>query len=251
MLQACLNGRRARAERPAASRTPGVAGGEHSAVPLTPEELAADARRAVAAGAAELHVHPRVPGGRDTTEPGAAGATVRAIRAACPGVPLGLTTGLWTTDGDAELRHAQVEAWEDLPDYVSVNLAEPGSAELCALMARRGVGVEAGVWNLADAQLLLERGLAPLRVLVETSDGGAEDPVVAAAEIDEMLVARGVSAPQLHHGAGSDAWMVLDAALARGRDVRIGLEDTTLLPDGRTARDNAELVAEAARRHRA
>src|ERR687895_789122 len=179
MLQACLNGRRARAERPAASRTPGVAGGEHSAVPLTPEELAADARRAVAAGAAELHVHPRVPGGRDTTEPGAAGATVRAIRAACPGVPLGLTTGLWTTDGDAE------------------------------------------------------------------------DPVVAAAEIDEMLVARGVSAPQLHHGAGSDAWMVLDAALARGRDVRIGLEDTTLLPDGRTARDNAELVAEAARRHRA
>src|ERR671915_491383 len=188
---------------------------------------------------------------RDDLEATGAIEYYRAIRAACPGVPLGLTTGLWTTDGDAELRHAQVEAWEDLPDYVSVNLAEPGSAELCALMARRGVGVEAGVWNLADAQLLLERGLAPLRVLVETSDGGAEDPVVAAAEIDEMLVARGVSAPQLHHGAGSDAWMVLDAALARGRDVRIGLEDTTLLPDGRTARDNAELVAEAARRHRA
>src|ERR671914_638973 len=216
MLQACLNGRRPR--------------GDHPAVPLTPEELAADAGRAIAAGAAELHVHPRAPGGADTTEPGAAGATVRAIRAACPGVPLGLTTGLWTTDGDAELRHAQVEAWEDLPDYVSVNLAEPG------------------VWNLADAHLLLERGLVPLRVLVETSDGGAEDPVAAAAEIDELLVAGGVSAPQLHHGAGSDAWEVLDAALARGRDVRIGLEDTILMPDGRTARDNAELVAEAARR---
>src|ERR671914_140960 len=213
MLQACLNGPRPR--------------GDHSAVPLTPEELAADARRAVAAGAAELHVHPRVPGGRDTTEPGAA---VRAIRAACPGVPLGLTTGLWTTDGDAELRHAQVEAWEDLPDYVSVNLAEPG------------------VWNLADAHLLLERGLVPLRVLVETSDGGAEDPVAAAAEIDELLVAGGLTAPQLHHGAGADAWEMLDAALARGRDVRIGLEDATLMPDGSTARDNAELVAEAARR---
>src|ERR671917_505077 len=194
MLQACLNGPRPR--------------GDHSAVPLTPEELAADARRAVAAGAAELHVHPRVPGGRDTTEPGAAGATVRAIRAACPGVPLGLTTGLWTTDGDAELRHAQVEAWEDLPDYVSVNLAEPGSAELCELLRGRGVGIEAGVWNLAD----------------------------------------GLTAPQLHHGAGADAWEMLDAALARGRDVRIGLEDATLMPDGSTARDNAELVAEAARR---
>src|ERR687895_1473290 len=161
MLQACLNGRRARAERPAASRTPGAAGGDHPAVPLTPEELAADARRAVAAGAAELHVHPRLPGGRDTTEPAAAGATVRAIRAACPGVPLGLTTGLWTTDGDAELRHAQVEAWEDLPDYVSVNLAEPGSAELCELLAGRGVGIEAGGGELSDAPLLVGGGLGP------------------------------------------------------------------------------------------
>jgi uncharacterized protein (DUF849 family) len=234
VLQACLNGRRRR--------------GDHPAVPLTPEELAADARRAVAAGAAELHVHPRAPGGADTTEPGAAGATVRAIRAACPRVPLGLTTGLWTTDGDAELRHAQVAAWEHLPDYVSVNLAESGSAELCQLLVGRGVGIEAGVWNLADAHLLLERGLAPLRVLVETSDGGAEDPVAAAAEIDELLVGAGLTAPQLHHGAGPDAWEVLDAALARARDVRIGLEDTTLMPDGSVARDNAQLVAEAARR---
>jgi uncharacterized protein (DUF849 family) len=236
VLQACLNGRRPR--------------GDHPAVPLTPEEIAADARRAVAAGAAELHVHPREPGGLDTTEPGAAGATVRAIRAACPGVPLGLTTGLWTTGGDAGLRHAHVEAWEDLPDYVSVNLAEPGSAELCALLERRGVGLEAGVWNLDDAHLLLERGLAPLRVLVETSDGGAEDPVTAAAEIDELLVAGGLFAPQLHHGAGDDAWEMLDAALERGRDVRIGLEDTTVMPDGSVARDNAQLVAEAARRMR-
>ena len=180
--------------------------------------------------------------------PTPAGATVRAIRAGCPGVPLGLTTGLWTTDGDAERRHACVDAWRDLPDYASVNLAEPGSAELCALLARRGVGVEAGVWNIADARLLLERGLAPLRVLVETSDGGADDPVAAAAEIDELLVRGGVTAPQLHHGARADAWSVLDAALARGRDVRIGLEDTTLMPDGSRARDNAELVAEAARR---
>jgi uncharacterized protein (DUF849 family) len=236
MLQACLNGQRPRAE--------------HPAVPVTPAELAADAVRALEAGAAELHVHPRAAGGRDTTEPGAVAATVRAIRAACPGVPLGLTTGLWTTDGDAERRHARVEGWEELPDYASVNLFEPGSAELCALLDRRGVGIEAGLWTLDDARLLVERGLAPLRVLVETSDGGAEDPVAAAAEIDELLVRGGVTAPQLHHGAGADAWTVLDAAIARGHDVRIGLEDTTVMPDGSTARDNAELLAEAARRVR-
>ena len=33
--------------------------------------------------------------------------------------------------------------------------------------------------------------------------------------------------------------------LARGRDVRVGLEDVLTLPDGRLARDNAELVATA------
>jgi uncharacterized protein (DUF849 family) len=236
MLQACLNGRRSREE--------------HPAVPLSAAELAADARRAVAAGAQALHAHARAAGGRDTVEPEAVAATVGAIRAACPGVPLGLTTGLWTTDGDAERRHACVEAWQELPDYVSANLGEPGCTELCALVAARGVGVEAGVWTLADAQALIESGLAPLRVLVETSDGGADDPVAAAAEIDELLVRAGVSAPQLHHGAGADAWPVLDAALARGRSVRIGLEDTTVMPDGSTARDNAELVAEADRRMR-
>jgi uncharacterized protein (DUF849 family) len=234
MLQACLNGQRSREE--------------HSAVPVTAAELAADARGAVDAGAEALHVHPRAPSGRDTVEPEAAAAAVRAIRASCPGVPLGLTTGLWTTDGDAELRHAQVEAWSEPPDYVSVNVGEPGWAELCALLARRGVGVEAGVWIRADAEALIESGLAPLRVLVETSDGGADDPIAAAAAIDELLVGAGVSAPQLHHGAGDDAWAMLDAALARGRHVRIGLEDTTVMPDGSRARDNAQLIAEAARR---
>jgi uncharacterized protein (DUF849 family) len=141
-----------------------------------------------------------------------------------------------------------VESWEDLPDYVSVNLFEPGSAELCELLARRGVGIEAGVWTIDDARLLLERGLQPLRVLVETSNGGAADPIAAAAEVDELLVEGGLTVPQLHHGVDADAWEMLDAALARGRDVRIGLEDTTRMPDGSAAPGNAELAAEAARR---
>jgi uncharacterized protein (DUF849 family) len=39
---------------------------------------------------------------------------------------------------------------------------------------------------------------------------------------------------------------VLAAARERGHDIRVGLEDTTVLADGATARDNAELVAAAA-----
>jgi uncharacterized protein (DUF849 family) len=43
---------------------------------------------------------------------------------------------------------------------------------------------------------------------------------------------------------------MMDEAIARGYDVRIGLEDTLVLPDGRNPRDNAELVSEAMRRVR-
>ncbi len=141
LLQACLNGNRPRAD--------------HPAVPITPDELAEAARGAVAAGAAELHAHPRGPDGSDTVEPDSVAGAVRAIRAACPGTPLGLTTGLWTTDGDAELRHARVAAWE-LPDYVSANAGEEGFADLCALVTGRGVRIEVGVWSLANADLVSE-----------------------------------------------------------------------------------------------
>jgi uncharacterized protein (DUF849 family) len=39
---------------------------------------------------------------------------------------------------------------------------------------------------------------------------------------------------------------VIERAMRRLYDVRVGLEDTLVLPDGRTARDNGELVAAAA-----
>jgi uncharacterized protein (DUF849 family) len=102
--------------------------GEHPAVPVTAAELAADSRRAVAAGADELHVHPRTPDGRETLEPEDVGAVVCSIRESCPGVPLGLTTGLWIAGGDAARRLRMVGAWEELPDYVSANVSEPGFA---------------------------------------------------------------------------------------------------------------------------
>lgn len=234
LLQACLNGNRPRSD--------------HPAVPISAAELAADAARAVGAGAVELHVHPRGPDGEDTVEPGPVADAIRAIRAACPGIPLGVTTGLWTTGGDAERRLAHVAAWEELPDYASANVVEPGFAELCELLGGRGLGIEVGVWTLADAEALVASGLRPLRVLVETSDAWAPDPVAAAAEIDAALVAGGVTAPQLHHGANADTWAVIDAAVVRGHDVRVGLEDTMVLPDGSTARDNAALVAAARER---
>lgn len=51
--------------------------------------------------------------------------------------------------------------------------------------------------------------------------------------------------PQLWHGYDKQTWEIIAAGAAAGFDVRIGLEDVLLLPDGHVAADNAELVTAA------
>lgn len=238
LVKVCLNGPRPRED--------------HPALPLAPEELAREAARSVEAGAGAIHMHVRGAGGEDTLEPTAVAEAVRAVRASCPETPLGLTTGLWTVAGDHARRMELIGAWEELPDFVSVNVSEPGFEELCRLLLARGVGIEPGLWSVENARAFAasayrDRGL---RILVESMGSEPTAAVMEAAAIEEVLRGQGVAAPQLHHGAGLATWAVIDRALSRGHDVRVGLEDTTVLPDGSTARDNAQLVAEAVRRAR-
>ena len=230
-VQACLNGNRSRAD--------------HPAVPLAPDELAREAAAAVAAGASSLHVHPRDGTGAETLEPAGCAAAVRAIRAACPGVPVGLTTGLWIAGDDAERRLALVAAWEELPDFASVNVYEAGTSELGDLLLARGVEVEAGLATVDDARALASGPLAArcLRALVEVEDAEPAEAVAHAVRIDAALRQAGVATPQLHHGVEAATWAVVEAAAAAGHQVRVGLEDVLALPDGRRAEGNAELVA--------
>ena len=159
-MQACLNGGRSR--------------GEHPAVPVTPEELAAAAAAAVAAGAEAIHMHPRAADGTQSLQAGDIGAAVTAVRAATPGTPVGVSTGLWITAGDSGARYAAISTWAGLPpasrpDYASLNLSEPGSAELPGLLASAGIATEAGVWSVADVALL-DRAEPPagwLRIMIE------------------------------------------------------------------------------------
>ena len=67
-------------------------------VPVTPAQMAAEARDAYNAGASVMHVHlcRQEPGQghRPSWDPDVAEAVVDAIRAACPGVVINLTTGV-------------------------------------------------------------------------------------------------------------------------------------------------------------
>lgn len=236
LIKACLNG--------------GTTRQQHSSVPRTPDELAADARDTVGAGARAIHVHPRDASGGETLEAEAVLAAVRAIRSAVPDVPVGVTTGIWAVDGDPARRLALVSDWAggDRPDFASVNLSEPGADPLAAMLAGLGIAVEAGVWTADDAELLAAStfGRDVIRILIEPRDSSPGAAVATAAQAEQTLARHGLRAPRVHHGYGIATWHVIRAALRLGQDIRVGLEDTAVLPDGSTATGNAELVAAAA-----
>jgi len=241
-LKACLNGKRSQAGFPA--------------VPVTPGELARDAAAAAAAGAEAIHLHARGADGAESARAADVGAAVAAVRAACPGTPVGVSTGLWITRGDAAARQAAVADWAGLaagarPGFASVNVSEEGWAAVARSLGAAGIAVEAGVWSVADVHALArgwgEAGLAqpPLRILVEV----AGEPADAAPRVaGDILRALDDSVPQLRevprllHGEGEGCWPLVAQAARQGLPTRIGLEDTTAGPDGRPVSGNAELV---------
>ena len=237
LIKACLNGARGRAD--------------HPGIPVTPAELADEARAAVAAGAGALHFHPRGADGAETLDPAEIAAAVAAVRSACPGIPVGVTTGLWIVGGDADLRLELIEGWAAAgarPDFASVNLSEEGNEELADCLRAAGIGVEAGVWSVANVEALAGSGFADdlVRVLIEPVEADPEAAVGLAGAMEAALDAAGIYAPRLHHGVGAATWAVLRNAISLGRDIRVGLEDTLELPDGTRAEGNGALVAAAA-----
>jgi uncharacterized protein (DUF849 family) len=209
-------------------------------------ELATSARDAVAAGARVVHLHPCDDHGNPTLDARSTAAAIQAVRAACPGIALSLTT--WALiDPEPAHRRRLIASWTRLPDLVTANQGEEGIIELCEELLARGVGIEAGLLELADAHAFARSGLAAhcTRVLLEPLDADPGEAVAHAAAMEEVLARAGITLPQVHHGEGMASWSVSERGLRRGHGMRTGLEDILFLPDGRPAPDNAALVAAA------
>ncbi len=232
IVQACING----------LREPGF----HPALPLTPDAMAQDGAACVAAGAAELHLHARGSDGRETLAPAVMDATVLAVRYACPGTLIGVSTGAWI-EGDGRRTLACIGSWGELPDYASVNLAELDAPAVMERLRRRGVGIEAGLASAADAERLavLDGGRRVLRVLIEVGEQEAEEAWTVADAVEAVLERAGVRRPVLLQGAAATVWPFGTRAAERRWSTRIGLEDGRELPDGALAPGNAALVAAA------
>jgi uncharacterized protein (DUF849 family) len=233
LLEVALNGHRTQAD--------------HPAIPRTPAEIAVEASAVVAAGGEVLHVH-AYDAGQETLAPEPCASMLQAVREACPGVPVSQTTAAYIAGEDPDRRLALIESWTELPELVTANQGEPGVIELCEHLLGRGVGIEAGVLSLADAEAFVVSEIAPrcTRVLIEPLDADPEEAVAHAAAIEAVLAEAGIALEQVHHGDMIASWAVSERGARRGHGVRTGLEDTTVLADGTPAPDNAALVRAAA-----
>ncbi|QVQ50660.1 3-keto-5-aminohexanoate cleavage protein [Spiractinospora alimapuensis] len=230
---ACLNGNR----RP----------GAHPALPISPDQIVADARAAVDAGATCVHVHPRDGHAEQALEPQVLTPVLRELRAAIPGAMISVTTSL-AAQPDAWRRFDLVGRWAALPDSATVNLSEPGGIEVARLLHDRRVPIEAVVTSVMGARLLAVTGIEVERIAVAPTEADVGKARSTVAQIDAVLDRRLPEPPRTLHGRDQTAWPLLDDAIAAGHDIRIGLEDTLFGPDGNEAHDNAELVRAAVER---
>jgi uncharacterized protein (DUF849 family) len=254
LIKAAINGGRAKSE--------------HAAVPTTPKEQAKAVVECLKAGANAIHLHVRFTGGlrsrplveklqseNESLYAEDVAVTLLTVRAATPNAQIGVSTGAWILP-DPNARQQAVAAWKVFPDFASVNFNEAGAVELARMLLSRGVSIEAGLCNADAAKVLVKSDLVTscLRVLLEPQEQELERAIATVNAIEKVLNSEALGTarlpPLLLHGTEATVWPMMDEALARGYDIRIGLEDTLVLPDGKPALDNVELVTEAIRRGR-
>jgi uncharacterized protein (DUF849 family) len=235
MIQAALNGSR-RCD-------------EHPGVPCTTDALARDAAASVAAGASELHLHPRDTAGLETLDPLTIYAVCRQVKDAAR-VPVGVSTGAWI-EPDFEKRLFLIRSWFG-PDYASVNCSEEGAVTVMQTLIAAGIGVEVGIGRpeeieiFARSMLIFSNGV--VRILVEPDGDELTDEAAARQRFDAIhgaLDRLGAMNPRLQHTNGPLAWFAVRDARRRGWDTRIGFEDTLVGPRSRRVTSNAELVSAA------
>lgn len=247
-----------------------IAGREQCpAIPYTPEEYAAEARRIVDEGGVHIHIHARTPGGTPSYEVEDFVAIRDAIRdEVADAVIVNFSTG--TVGVPVAKRIAYLEAGR--PEVAALNMGSMNYAkyshrrrdfvfkfvfanpfeeiiELLEAMRRLQIKPEHECFDLghvASLEPLVDMGLleAPLHAdFVMGVVGG-----VPATALNLAAMASNLPAGTHHWGVigiGRGQWTMVAAALTLGGSVRVGLEDNFYLPSGEMARSNGNLVAKA------
>lgn len=239
------------------------------AIPYTPEEYAAEARRIVDEGGVHIHIHARRPDGTPSYEVEDFRAIHDAIRTEIGDAAiLNFSTGAMGVP--VEKRVAYLRAVP--PEVAAVNM---GSMNYAKYSRRRKDFVFKAVFaNPFDEiiellQVMRELGIKPEHECFDLGHVGSLEPLIDMGVLEPPLhvdfvmgvtggvppTARNLAAmadnlPEGDHhwgviGISRVQWTLVAAALTLGGSVRVGLEDNFYLPDGEVARSNGDLIAKA------
>lgn len=238
-------------------------------VPVTPEQLAGEARRARDAGAAVVHVHFRnqAPGlGRlPTWDPSVAEAICQAIVAEVPDIIINMSTGVVGSDLSGplaclervkpplaalnagslnylKLRSNGEWAW---PPIVFDNPVEK-IEDFAKVMKALGVVPECECFDtgiVRSVALFAKRGMVPhpphVSLVMGVDSGMPNRSAWLPLLLAEML-------PGTHWQViavgREEVWALHRACAELGGNLRTGLEDTFYLPDGTRAQSNGPLM---------
>jgi 3-keto-5-aminohexanoate cleavage enzyme len=248
------------------------------AIPYTPEEYAAEARRIVDEGGTMIHIHARKPDGSPSFEVEDYKAISDAIRAEVGDAAIvNFSTGALGVP--VEKRAAYLR--ECRPEVAALNMgsmnyakysrsrrdfvfnmvfANPFGEIIELLRAMRELGIKPehecfDLGHVGSLEPLLHMGVLEPPLHVDCIMGVLGGVPPGARNLAAMVAnIPGVDAPaeqpRSHWaviGIGRRQWELVAAALTLGGSVRVGLEDNLYLPDGEMARSNGELIARARR----
>jgi 3-keto-5-aminohexanoate cleavage enzyme len=241
------------------------------AIPYTPEEYAAEARRAVDEGASQIHIHARKPDGTPSYEIEDFKAITEAILAEVGDVVVNYSTGAIGVPIEKRIEYLRALR----PDVAALNMSSMNYAKYSRrrkdfvfkavfensfdtivefLTAMRELGIkpehecfDAG--HVANLDPLLDMGLLeePLQIsLVMGVTGGIRPTPRNVTAMSDQIPGGPEGRNQWQViGISRDQWKLLGAALVLGGNVRAGVEDNLYLPSGEMAKSNGELIAKA------
>ena len=241
------------------------------AIPYTPEEYAAEARRAVDEGASQIHIHARRPDGTPSYEVEDFETITEAILAEVGDVIVNYSTGAIGIPIEKRIQYLRALR----PDVAALNMSSMNYAkyskrrrdfvfkavfensfdtiiEFLTAMKELGVKPEHECFDaghVANLDPLIDMGLLepPLQIsLVMGVNGGIRPTARNVAFMSEQIPGGAEGENQWQTiGISRDQWKLLGAALALGGNVRAGVEDNLYLPNGEMAKSNGELIAKA------
>jgi uncharacterized protein (DUF849 family) len=241
------------------------------AIPYTPEEYAAEARRAVDEGASQIHIHARKPDGTPSYEVEDFRNITEAILAEVGDVIVNYSTGAIGISIEKRIEYLR----ELRPDVAALNMSSMNYAKYSPrrkdfvfktvfensfdtivefLTAMRELGIKPehecfDSGHVANLDPLLDMGLLeePLQISLVMGVTGGIRPTPRNVTLMSDQIPGGPEGRNQWQliGISRDQWKLLASSLVLGGNVRAGVEDNIYLPNGEMAKSNGELIAKA------